>query len=207
MATDHQPQEIRRENRDGRVARGERTRRAIVESHAALLREGELRPTAKLVSERAGISVRALWLNFGDMDALMAATGQYWLDCDARLRTQVSPDLPLTERIEQWCAQRCRRLEDLAPAAASAQLVEPFSPSLTRSRRAHFDRLHGDLVHTFGAEIGTGTDAASASPLHMALFGFSTSMTWRVLRRDQGLSVEEASTLLRQIFTRLLANP
>lgn len=207
MTTDPEPPEIRRENRDGRVARGERTRRAIVEAHADLLREGELRPTAKLVSERAGISVRTLWLNFGDMDALMAVTGQYWLDRDARLRTPIAPDLPLADRIDAWCEQRSVRLEDLAPAAASAQLVEPFSPSLTASRREHFDRLHGDLVHTFGAEIGTAPDAATASPVHLALLGFANSMTWRVFRRDQGLSFEQASEVLRQTFIRLLMTP
>ncbi len=196
-----------RENRDGRVARGERTRWAVVEAHAELLRDGVLRPTAKLISERAGISIRTLWLNFGDMEALMAVTGQYWLDRDARSWMPVDADLPLPDRIEQWCDQRARRMEDLAPAAASALLVEPFSASLTATRRIHRSRLHRDLAATFGAEIGPGIDSASASPVHLALFVAADGITWLVLRRDEGLSYEASIDLMRQTFTRLLTDP
>lgn len=204
MPTDHQSREIHRVNRDGRVARGERTRRAIVHAHANLLREGDMRPTAKLVSARAGISVRTLWLNFGDMEALMSVTARYWLDLDLDLEnwTPVAPELPIADRIEVWCTQRGQRMEDLATPAASALLVEPFSLSLTAARREHWARLHHDLTYTFGAEIGTETQPPT--PRHLALLGASNSMTWQGLRRDQGLTVDEAVQVMRYTFTGLL---
>lgn len=204
MATKPHAARAHRENRDGRVARGERTRWAVIDVHADLLREGVLRPTAKLLAERAGISLRTLWLNFGDMEALMAATGQYWLDRDADSWEPVSADLPLEERIDRWCSQRAQRMEDLSPAAASALLIEPFSPSLTAARREHRARLHRDLVATFGPEIGTGIDSAAASPLHLSLFVAGDGITWLVLRRDEGLSYDDAAALMRHTFTRLL---
>lgn len=205
MATEQHAPHLQRENRDGRVARGERTRWAVIEAHAGLLCEGVLRPTAKLIAERAGISLRTLWLNFGDMEALMAATGQYWLDRDAANWNPVPADLPLAERIDRWCAQRAHRMEDLSPAAASALLVEPFSASLTAARREHRARLHQDLVATFGAEIGTGSHSAAASPLHLSLFVAADGITWLVLRRDEGLSYDDTANLMRHTFTRLLA--
>lgn len=204
MTAHRDPHELRRENRDGRVARGERTRWAVVEAHADLLREGVLRPTAKLISERAGISIRTLWLNFGDMEALMAATGQYWLDEDATLWAVVDADQPLVDRIDRWCSQRAVRMESLSSAAASALLVEPFSPSLTAARQEHRARLHRDLAATFAAEIGPGTDPATVSPLHRALFVASNGMTWLVLRRDEGLSYDAATQTMRDTFTWLL---
>jgi len=202
VTTQHPPGKIRRENRDGRVARGERTRRSIVDAHAELLREGELRPTAKLVAERAGVSVRTLWLNFGDMEALMSATAAYWLDRDSDNWTPISPERPIAERIDDWCAQRAQRMEDLAPAAASALLVEPFSPSLTAARSEHWARLLRDLAFTFGPEIGP--NSPEDSPLHLALLGISNSMTWQGFRRDQGLSVEQARQVMHHAFTALL---
>ena len=205
MATEHHAPLPHRENRDGRVARGERTRWAVIDAHAELLCEGVLRPTAKLIAERAGISLRTLWLNFGDMEALMAVTGQYWLDRDASNWDPVPADLPLIERIDRWCTQRALRMEDLSPAAASALLIEPFSPSLTEARREHRDRLHRDLVATFSAEIGTGSDSAAASPVHLALFIAADGITWLVLRRDEGLSYDDAADLMHHTFTRLLA--
>lgn len=204
MGTEHHAPRAHRENRDGRVARGERTRWAVIDAHAELLCDGVLRPTAKLIAERAGISLRTLWLNFGDMEALMAATGQYWLDRDASNWDPVPADLPLAERIDRWCVQRARRMEDLSPAAASALLVEPFSPSLTEARREHRARLHSDLVETFSAEIGTGSHSAAASPLHLSLFVAADGITWLVLRRDEGLSYDDAADLMRHTFTRLL---
>lgn len=61
---------------DGRTARAERTRNAIVDAHLALIDEGDLNPTGERIAERAGISPRTLWTNFKDMETLFAATGQ-----------------------------------------------------------------------------------------------------------------------------------
>ncbi|HEY0938137.1 MAG TPA: hypothetical protein VGD91_30885, partial [Trebonia sp.] len=51
---------------DGRAARSHRSRRAIVEALRALHAEGDLRPTAPRVAERAGVSVRTVWQQFAD---------------------------------------------------------------------------------------------------------------------------------------------
>ncbi len=63
-----------RQHTDGRVARGERTREAIVAAHTALLREGVLKPTGQAIADRAGVSVRTLWANFKDFEALLKET-------------------------------------------------------------------------------------------------------------------------------------
>jgi hypothetical protein len=52
---------------DGRVARSHRSRRAIVDAMRALHAEGDLRPTAPRVAERAGVSLRTVWQQFADM--------------------------------------------------------------------------------------------------------------------------------------------
>ena len=43
---------------DGRTARSERTRTAIVDAHLQLIREGDLRPTAEKIAKQAGVSLR-----------------------------------------------------------------------------------------------------------------------------------------------------
>jgi len=57
---------------DGRHARGERSRLAIIEACLALIDEGWLAPTAQLISERAGITIRSLFRHFPDMESLFA---------------------------------------------------------------------------------------------------------------------------------------
>ncbi|MCB0988145.1 MAG: TetR/AcrR family transcriptional regulator, partial [Acidimicrobiales bacterium] len=60
---------------DGRTARAVRTREAIVDGTLALLAEGDLRPTAPRISERASVSVRSVFQHFDDLETLYAAVG------------------------------------------------------------------------------------------------------------------------------------
>ena len=110
---------------DGRMQRGERTRALIVQAHVDLLREGVLKPTAAQISERAGVSRRALWTNFHDMENLLGSTVAHWFRLDDELRTEIDPSAPLEERIDRFCAERQRRLVNIAPAARAAVLGEP----------------------------------------------------------------------------------
>ena len=187
---------------DGRIARGERTREAIVEAHAELLREGVLKPTAKVIAERAGVSVRTLWLNFKDLETLLEATTTYWLDADAALRQGIDPSLPLPERIEAFCRQRALRLEHLAPAARSAVLGEPFSVALAAARRELIVRLRRDLLETFPAELASAGGADGA--LCLGLMAAASGMTWSFARDDLGRDVADAEAIMRDTFTRLL---
>jgi AcrR family transcriptional regulator len=187
---------------DGRIARGERTREAIVEAHAGLLREGVLKPTAKVIAERAGVSLRTLWLNFKDLETLLEATTAYWLDADAARHTPIDASLPLVERVDLFCRQRADRLEHLAPAARSAVLGEPFSPALAAARRELIERLRRDLLETFPAELSAagGVDGA----LCIALMAAASGMTWSFARDDLSLDVDAATAIMRDTFTRLL---
>lgn len=192
----------RQRNTDGRIARGERTRDAIVDAHAALLRAGVLKPTGKVIAERAGISLRTLWLNFHDLEALLRATTAYWDTADLELQVTLDPGLPLDERIDGFCHQRAARLEHLAPAARSAALGEPFSPALQAGRRVHVDRTWRETEQTFGPEL----DAAGAlrEDLLTALFVAASGTTWALLRDDLGHDVDAATGVMLATFGRLL---
>src|SRR5687768_797780 len=115
---------------DGRTLRAERTRRAIVDAHLALLEEGDLKPTAERIADRAGVSLRALWTNFKDMERLFAAAGARLMERQLAEHRPVPSDLPLPQRIQAYTEQRARLLELIAPAARAARLREPFSAAL-----------------------------------------------------------------------------
>ncbi len=190
-----------RQHTDGRVARGERTREAIVAAHTALLVEGVLKPTGQAIADRAEVSVRTLWANFKDLEALLEATTAYWLDADLELARPIDPALPLPERIEKFCDQRADRLEHLAPAARSAALGEPFSPALQASRRAHVVRIEGDIAAVFGAELDASDDR---DELARSLFVVVSWPTWTTLRGDFGLDVGQAMCTMRHQMSLLL---
>jgi TetR/AcrR family transcriptional regulator, regulator of autoinduction and epiphytic fitness len=183
---------------DGRTARSERTRNAIVDAHVQLIGEGDLRPTADRIAKLAGVSLRALWSHFADMEALFAASGQRILDRRDATYEPVPTDLPLARRIEAYCHQRARLLEQIAPAAKAAAIKEPFSPTLQRYRRNHIERVRDEIRTLFAAEVHG--DAALVD----ALTATSMWPTWGTWRDAMGLDVDAARAALSRTVTALL---
>jgi TetR/AcrR family transcriptional regulator of autoinduction and epiphytic fitness len=197
-ATPRQPARI-----DGRTARSERTRNAIVDAHVDLIRGGDLRPTADRIAKQAGVSLRALWSHFADMEALFAASGQRILDQRDAAYEPVPADLPLPRRIDAFTRQRARLLEMIAPAARASQLKEPFSPALQKFRRTHVDRVGSELATLFGQEIAAA--GARGPDLLAALTAVCMWPTWDTLRTAMGLDVEAARRALGTAVNALLA--
>ena len=184
---------------DGRTARSERTRNAIVDAHLQLISEGDLRPTADRVAKLAGVSLRALWSHFADMEALMTASGQRVLEQRDASYQPISTDLPLPERIEAFCRQRARLLEEIGPAARASALKEPFSAGLQRYRRLHVARVRDELTDTFAEEIGGDEDLLNA------LTAVSQWPTWSTWRDAMDLPVEKAQAALVRTVSALIA--
>lgn len=187
---------------DGRVARGERTRRAIVDAHTELLISGIVKPTAQAIAERAGISVRTLWSNFSDSEALREASVEHWLDIDISRWVPVEPDGDLAERIALFCQRQAQRIETMLPAARSAALGEPFSPALQASRRHHVERLMESLEYTFAPEIGPRADTSER--IYQELFVLACWPTWHTCTVDLGMDRRSAIAAMVSGFTRLL---
>jgi TetR/AcrR family transcriptional regulator of autoinduction and epiphytic fitness len=188
---------------DGRTARSERTRNAIVDAHVQLIQEGDLRPTAERIAKVAGVSLRALWSHFADMEALFAASGERILQSRDSTFVPISPDLPLAQRIEAYCTQRARMLEEIGPTARAASIKEPFSPTLQRYRRAHVDRVREELTVLFGTEVtaaGKGGDE-----LVSALTAVSMFPTWGTWRDAMGMDLAAARGTLTRTVTALLS--
>jgi len=183
---------------DGRTARSERTRNAIVDANLRLIQEGDLRPTADRIARVAGVSLRALWSHFADMEALFAASGQRVLEQRAASYEPVPADLPLANRIQAFCHQRARMLEHIAPTAKASSTREPYSPALQHYRRLHMDLVRGELAVLFAAEV------AGRPELLTALTAVSTWPTWGTWRDGMGLSAEAAREALALTVTGLL---
>ncbi|MCO8272348.1 TetR/AcrR family transcriptional regulator [Actinoplanes sp. TRM 88003] len=183
---------------DGRTARSERTRNAIVDAHLQLIGEGDLRPTADRIARTAGVSLRALWSHFADMEALFTASGKRVLELRDASHRPISPDLPLAERIEAYCRQRARLLEQIGPTAKAAAIKEPFSDTLRRYRRMHVKRVREELATLFAPEVD-GNDE-----LLDALTAVSMWPTWATWRENMDLSVTAARSTLSRTITALL---
>ena len=117
---------------DGRAARAQRTRRAMVDALLALIAEGDLLASPERIVERAGVSLRTLWTNFKDLEGLYAAVDQRLSSSCARRTRRSRRTWRCPERIRAFCEQRGRLLELAAPAtraiAAAAAVLGPAAP-------------------------------------------------------------------------------
>lgn len=187
---------------DGRTLRAERTRRAITDAHFELLEAGELRPTAERIAERAGVSLRALWTNFKDMEGLFAAAGERLMERQRAEYRPVPTELPLPERIQRYCEQRARLLELIAPAARAARIREPFSAQLRKNRQWYLQIARDELESLFAPEL-----AAAGPAAHEILDALTVAATfsgWSMLRDDLHLDVAGATAVLRRVVSGLL---
>jgi TetR/AcrR family transcriptional regulator, regulator of autoinduction and epiphytic fitness len=187
---------------DGRKARAERTRKAIVEAHITLLYEGDLKPTGERIAERAGVSVRTVWTTFRDQETLFGATAEEVLRRQDTGFKPVSTELDLTARLEAFCRQRARNLETVAPAARAARLMEPFSPQLRRSRSSHISRVRAELRDLFAEELGQA--GADRDRLLHAMTVATTFSTWSMLRDELRLGAAEARRIMLLTLRSLL---
>jgi TetR/AcrR family transcriptional regulator of autoinduction and epiphytic fitness len=189
---------------DGRSARSLRSRRAIVDAMRALHAEGDLRPTAPRVAERAGVSVRTVWQQFADMETLLVEANRRDAEILRSLSERIDPDQPLAARVAMFTGQRARVLEQMAPSWRAARIHDPFSAELKRNKARTLATANADLERVFTPELAKLAEKKRQQVLD-ALHAISIWSFWESLRTELGLSPAQAGELLRTTFAALLA--
>lgn len=191
------------ESIDGRTARAVRTRDALVDATMALVDEGDLRPTAPRIAERAGVSVRSVFQHFDDLETLFSALGDRMFARVASLAEPIDPAAPLADRADRYVAQRCRINEMLSPINRAAILQAPTSATINRQFQHGHRLAAAHLAELFAPEVtGLGTDG---DVLLDGLVIASSWTTWNLLRTLERRSVDEAQVTVRRTFGLVLA--
>ena len=189
---------------DGRAARSHRSRRAIVDAMRALHAEGDLRPTAPRVAERAEVSLRTVWQQFADMETLLVEANQRDNEIVRSLMQQIDPDQPLAVRVTEFTGQRARILEQMTPSWRAARLYEPFSAELARNKARTLAMARTNLETVFAPELAELT-GVKRQQLADGLHAVSIWSFWESLRTELSLAPGPAEELLRATFSALLA--
>jgi AcrR family transcriptional regulator len=190
---------------DGRTARALRTREAIVDASIALVDEGDLRPTAPRIAERAGVSVRSVFQHFDDLESLYAAVADRLVERLGHLRMTVDPAAPLERRLPEVVHQRALLLEAITPVRQAAAVHAPFSAEIKRRLQAGHDFLRSELERLFAPELDL-VPAEQRGPLLDALDTVLSWPSWDNLRRLNGRNETEAAVVLEVMVRALLAN-
>jgi TetR/AcrR family transcriptional regulator of autoinduction and epiphytic fitness len=184
---------------DGRTRRSLRTRDAIVDATIALVEDGDLRPTAPRVAERAGVSVRSVFQHFDDLETLHASVAERLVERVSQLVVPIDPALAFADRLAQFVRQRGQLLEAVTPIRRAAAVHGPFSTEITARLRDGQAFLRRELEAAFAPELDTvGPDRGEVLDAVDAALSWAV---WEGLRAGLGRSVDQA----RAVVTRLVA--
>ena len=181
--------------RDGRVARGQRTRRNVAEALMALLRAGDSDPTAKAVARRAGSrcvsssTISPTWTISTNSSAALLLQRQ-WAEMP-----QLSPKLSLPTRIERTAAHRAALFEETSDVRRALACRAPTCPGVGQALAAADNLFLEDLQSTFAPELSVLPATSRAEYLGAMDTGTSWEV-WDRLRTTSGVPVRGARRVM-----------
>lgn len=185
-------------HQDGRVSRAARTRASVVDALLTLNDEGNLRPTARDIAAKAGVSLRSLYVHFDDLEALFVAASRRQAE---RLIDELPPMVTegdLDTRLEAFLVRRSHLHDVGSGVRRAAQLQEPFSPALQRALASGRKALRAEVKACFGPEVDA-SDTVAPGRLLRALDIVTSPTTWESLRVHQALAADDAALQVREM--------
>jgi AcrR family transcriptional regulator len=188
---------------DGRRARAERNRDAVVEAILDLLSEGVENPTTQAIADRSGVSVRSVFRHFDDLESLHAAAVERHSQRIAALFEPPDAGGSLDARIGALAARRSRLFEEMTPVRRVGERLRGRSAVIDERLELARRLLRAQLEQLFGPELQELRGAARRDLLD-ALEAATSWSTWRLLRTEQGCSVARARAVMTGTVTALL---
>jgi TetR/AcrR family transcriptional regulator, regulator of autoinduction and epiphytic fitness len=188
---------------DGRTARAERTRTAVVDALLDLIDEGALQPTAQAVAERAGVSLRIVYFHFEDHAKLFAAAAARQSERVLADIKMLSADGPLHARLEAFVAMRAKIFHRVFNVRRAARLYEHCAPLVANSLAFVRALKREEAERVFAHELAAMPPALRRD--RTAALGAVTSFNaWESLRAHQQLSLEDTRRVWRGLIAAVL---
>ena len=185
---------------DGRVARGQRTRRNVADALCQLLQDGDPDPTAKSIAEQAGVSLRLVFHHFTDMDDLYLFVAALQLRRQWTDLPRVSQRLSLPTRIERTVSHRAALYEEISPVRRAVARRALTSANVAAVIASGDTMLLENLKHALAPELAQLP--ASTSDDHLEAMDVAASWeAWERMRRSSQLPVRSAKRIMARTLT------
>ena len=189
---------------DGRVARRERNRDAVVDAIMVLVQSGEIDPSIAQVAEVAGVSERSIFRHFESREALVAAVVERQLEVVGSLVREIPSEGPVTERVRALMGERARLFEEITPMRYCALRVADRSELVAAQLAAARTWQRDELTRVFARELARRASSSASRDLLDALDVVTSWEAWNVLRARQGCSVARARRITEGLLLRTL---
>lgn len=184
---------------DGRRQRSDRSRRRIIEALFDLISEGNMSPSAVNVAERANVGSRTVFRHFEDMDSIYDEMTEELM---AAIMPKVMAPFEATtwrSRLAEMVERRAELYEMVFPMRVCMMLRFYQSEFIRKQYQRDVNLERSSLKAILPKKIAS--DRTLFAALEVTL-GFPT---WRRLRQDQNLSVENAKKTIRLMVDGLVS--
>jgi TetR/AcrR family transcriptional regulator, regulator of autoinduction and epiphytic fitness len=190
---------------DGRTARRDRNRTAVLDAVLELFAERNVIPSAEDVARRSGVSLRSVYRYVENTDELILAAVE-------RRREQVAPlfeiagigEGTLEDRVNALCRSRVGAYDEVAPTSRAARARAYSVPIL----RDQLDEASGLLRDQVAAQLAPELDALAAGTREGVLAAADALCqleTIELYRHQRGYSSEATAAMLATALLRLLS--
>jgi AcrR family transcriptional regulator len=189
---------------DGRHARRQRNRDAVVHALLEIYRGGNFDPTTDEVAARSGVSARSLFRYFDDVDDLCRAAIEHQMASVAPLfAVEVDPARPLRERIDAVVAQRHQLFDAVGLVGVISRIRAPYQPLIEAQLREGRRQLRAQLARAFAPELDQ-MPADEAAAVLAAIDVLTSFESDQLLAADQHLDRRVIAQALTDAIHKLL---
>lgn len=185
-------------------ARAERSKETIVAAFVELVREGNRRPTAPVIAERAGVSERLVYHHFKDMKRLLLESHRINRPVVAPLLEDLLFEGTFKERRDHFVKARAKAYEFVQHNrrytyhhAFRSPEVEEFLHSFWHGEGEQYSRVFAEELEKFSGEERAVREAN--------LRAVCSWNYWELLRQFEGLSLAKAKSALSRAITQTLS--
>lgn len=172
----------------------------MVEATLALIFEGRV-PSSADIAERAGVTQRTLFNQFGDMDSLVLEVARRQSRRVAELAPHPEPELPLPERAERFATSMSAILEEAMHIRwAILRSGHPTALELVAGARTWVREL---IRRSFAPELDAIVEPRRDDVLDELELTVDP-VAWRIRRLVQGHTCEEACTRVADTLCAIL---
>lgn len=193
-------------NVDGRHARRERGRLAVIDAMLSLVSEGHVPPAVEQIAERADVSTASLFRYFDTLEDLRQASTAVFFERNPRLFeiTDIGEGT-LSQRIDTFVASSLALFEENEPMARLVRLkaveVTATNEILHRLRATRADQVR----HHFDEELRAMSPATQVDVV-MVISTLTSFESWGQARHDHERSRAQVRRAWVAALTKLLAS-
>jgi AcrR family transcriptional regulator len=185
MTAEPEPEQ---EHEDGRRARRDRNREAVVDAYLDLVREGDMHPNVADVAERSGVSHRSVFRYFADKDELARTAVQRqtaWASSLAAI--PVAATASLDDRIAALVEQRAEMFDRIGAVGRLSRALAGRQPIIAEQLELSRRFFRKQLTVLFEREL-TALGEPDSGEVLGAIDVLCSFESYDLLRRDQGMS-------------------